>query len=161
VTGLFCHRHLQNSFCKLDTSVGVSGPHDFAARSKHVVSAPLRPPHPVPYVRDVRVTPLRAGQDVDGYGSIFRKHEAQYFFEHIWTGQITLNALDKLVFTCRGFSARISVPKADRCLDPTRRANHQSLSDASDMAAKYRELYCIDCRGGRERRAGEQNVAAA
>jgi hypothetical protein len=115
----------------------------------------------VPYVRDVRVTPLRAGQDVDGYGSIFRKHEAQYFFEHIWTGQITLNALDKLVFTCRGFSARISVPKADRCLDPTRRANHQSLSDASDMAAKYRELYCIDCRGGRERRAGEQNVAAA
>ena len=32
VTGLFCHRHLRNTFRKLDTSVGVSGPHDFAVR---------------------------------------------------------------------------------------------------------------------------------
>jgi hypothetical protein len=33
---------------RLDTSVGASGPHDFAVRSKHVVSAPLRPSHPAP-----------------------------------------------------------------------------------------------------------------
>jgi len=30
--GLFCHRHLRNCFHRLDTSVGVSGPHDFAVR---------------------------------------------------------------------------------------------------------------------------------
>src|SRR5450755_3824454 len=43
VTGLFCHRRLRIKFClspvgptqlrRLDTSVGVSGPHDFAVRS--------------------------------------------------------------------------------------------------------------------------------
>jgi len=32
VTGLFCHRHQRNCFRQLDTSVGVSGPHDFAVR---------------------------------------------------------------------------------------------------------------------------------
>jgi hypothetical protein len=33
VTGLSCHRHWRNrSFRQLDTSVGVSGPHDFAVR---------------------------------------------------------------------------------------------------------------------------------
>jgi hypothetical protein len=32
VTGLSCHRHLVDTSTKLDTSVGVSGPHDFAVR---------------------------------------------------------------------------------------------------------------------------------
>jgi hypothetical protein len=32
VTGLVCHRHQRNGFRQLDTSVGVSGPHDFAVR---------------------------------------------------------------------------------------------------------------------------------
>jgi hypothetical protein len=42
VTGLFCHRHQRIKFClspvgptqlrELDTSVGASGPHDFAVR---------------------------------------------------------------------------------------------------------------------------------
>jgi hypothetical protein len=31
-TGLFCHRRLQATACKLDASVGASGPHDFAVR---------------------------------------------------------------------------------------------------------------------------------
>jgi hypothetical protein len=30
--GLFGHRHLRVTTCKLDTSVGMSGPHDFAVR---------------------------------------------------------------------------------------------------------------------------------
>ena len=47
VTGLSCHRHRRNCFHQLDTSVGVSGPHDFAVRE----TAPRqrtasRPPHP-------------------------------------------------------------------------------------------------------------------
>jgi hypothetical protein len=32
VTGLVCHRHQRNCFRQLDTSVGASGPHDFAVR---------------------------------------------------------------------------------------------------------------------------------
>src|ERR1700704_1286498 len=47
------------TYRKLDTSVEVSGPHDFTVRSKHRPSrAPLRPPHPAPTFRDVRETPL-------------------------------------------------------------------------------------------------------
>jgi len=34
VTGLFCHRRLQGLTCKLDASVGASGPHGFAVRLK-------------------------------------------------------------------------------------------------------------------------------
>src|SRR6266852_9764373 len=30
--GLFCHRHLRNCFHRLDTSVEISGPHDFTVR---------------------------------------------------------------------------------------------------------------------------------
>jgi hypothetical protein len=67
---------------ELDTSVGVSGPHDFAVRSNisrpravdrsqahHPPCNPIarktlpRPPHPVPYVRDDRETPLCVGRD--------------------------------------------------------------------------------------------------
>ena len=49
---------------QLDTSVGVSGPHDFAVRSSIIRPrarrAPdaQRPPHPAPYVRDDREAPL-------------------------------------------------------------------------------------------------------
>src|SRR6202795_3868292 len=77
VTGLFCHRRLRIKLClspvgptqlrKLDTSVGVSGPHDFAVRcnisrpravdhsqAHHPPCNPIarktlpRPPHPIP-----------------------------------------------------------------------------------------------------------------
>jgi hypothetical protein len=34
VTGLSCHRRRRNRFRRLDTSVGVSGPHDFAVRAR-------------------------------------------------------------------------------------------------------------------------------
>jgi len=47
----------------LNTSVGVSGPHDFAVRFKRArLTRHQRPPHPALYVRDDRETPLgRAG----------------------------------------------------------------------------------------------------
>jgi len=68
---------------KLDASVGASGPHDFAVRNnisrpravdrsqvpKNPPCDPVarktlpRPPHPVPYVRDDRETPLCVGRD--------------------------------------------------------------------------------------------------
>jgi hypothetical protein len=69
VTGLFCHRHPRNAFRELDTSVGASGPHDFAVRISIIRPRAiarltlLRPPHPEPYVRDDRETPLCVGRD--------------------------------------------------------------------------------------------------
>ena len=48
-TGLFCHRHPRNCFRELDTSVGASGPHDFAVRVSALrPKAHQRPPHPAP-----------------------------------------------------------------------------------------------------------------
>jgi hypothetical protein len=44
---------------RLDISVGISGPHDFAVRRKPCSSGRARrPPHPAPNVRDDRETPL-------------------------------------------------------------------------------------------------------
>jgi len=46
VTGLSCHRHRVDTSTQLDTSVGVSGPHDFAVRFSHARQSLLsRPPH--------------------------------------------------------------------------------------------------------------------
>jgi hypothetical protein len=61
-TGLSCPV-VRGSLRQLDTSVGVSGPHDFAVRLKRVrLTRHQRPPHPALYVRDDRETPLgRAG----------------------------------------------------------------------------------------------------
>jgi hypothetical protein len=62
VTGLFCHRRLRVTTCKLDASVGASGPHDFAVRvSAARLASPKRPSHPAPNVRDDRDTPLLWG----------------------------------------------------------------------------------------------------
>jgi len=52
------------SSCRLDTSVGVSGPHDFSVRIGPFVRAltarcdPMRPSHPALNVRDDREAPL-------------------------------------------------------------------------------------------------------
>jgi hypothetical protein len=66
VTGLCCHRRAQEALAsqELDASVGASGPHDFAVRvAPFVLRAPARPPHPAPYVRDDRDTPLLWARD--------------------------------------------------------------------------------------------------
>jgi hypothetical protein len=48
VTGLSCHRRLRIFIPKLDTSVGVSGPHDFAVRSQHRSSYDTTCVHRIP-----------------------------------------------------------------------------------------------------------------
>jgi hypothetical protein len=61
VTGLSCHHRQRDAKHRrqLDASLGASGPHDFAVRFTRVrLSAPKRPPHPTPNVRDDRETPL-------------------------------------------------------------------------------------------------------
>src|ERR1700677_1305155 len=52
------------AFCRLDASVGASGPHDFAVRRRHrPSSAPPASTASRPYVRDVAQRPLRVGRD--------------------------------------------------------------------------------------------------
>jgi hypothetical protein len=49
---------------KLDISVGMPGPHDFAVRLRAArLASPKRPPHPAPNVRDDRETPLLVRRD--------------------------------------------------------------------------------------------------
>ena len=53
--GLDSHRRRRNDFRQLDTSVGVSGPHDFAVRIGIArLATPTRPSHPAPNVRGER-----------------------------------------------------------------------------------------------------------
>jgi hypothetical protein len=65
---------------KLDTSVGVSGPHDFAVRNVALSSA--APPASIasrPYVRDDRETPLCVGRDGETMEVIWVKREGAIF----------------------------------------------------------------------------------
>jgi hypothetical protein len=60
-TGLSCPRHPWEALAsqELDASVGAPEPRDFAVRAMLVrLSTWPRPPHPAPYVRDDRETPL-------------------------------------------------------------------------------------------------------
>ena len=58
VTGISCHRHrLEAAFRKLDTSVGASGPHDFAVRVSAVRQRRSRVHRIPPHVRDDRERP--------------------------------------------------------------------------------------------------------
>jgi hypothetical protein len=62
VTGLFCHRYRRSFLRQLDTSVGVSGPHDFAVRVSTIRQAHFHVHRIPPHVGDVRNAPL-PGQD--------------------------------------------------------------------------------------------------
>ena len=104
VTGLSCHRRSQEALAswKLDTSVGVSGPHDFAVRAGPRSSvAASRPPHPTPSVRDDRDSAPRCGV---GWGELVEvicpTAKAKYFPEVIWTTRISLS--DQSNFDCFG-----------------------------------------------------------
>jgi hypothetical protein len=65
----------------VDTSIGVSGRHDFAVRlTRHSSKAPKRPPHPAPNVRDDRETPLVQGHGTAGFMDlIWANREGIYF----------------------------------------------------------------------------------
>ena len=77
VTGLFCHRRLQVISRKLDTSVGASGPHDFAVRlSRLRRQRHQRPPHPAPRFVTIASAPLvEAGHEKRTTISDFRKEK--------------------------------------------------------------------------------------
>ena len=91
-----------------------------------VVSAPLRPPHPRP---DVRETPLCVGWTGCGrYRLICNFGKSEYFcqrgFTDFWvicpSGRF-VERIEKIDFYVQGRSTKISVTEADRCADSTRR----------------------------------------
>ena len=80
--GLSCHRHLADTSAKLDAGVEASGPHDFAVRFSAVrQERRLRPPHPAPYVRDDRETPLCVGRDGERYRSDLGRRGMEIFLQ--------------------------------------------------------------------------------
>jgi hypothetical protein len=66
VIGLSCHhpRAFAEALSRVDTSVEISGRHDFAVRDTRTrLLRLLRPPHLLPDVRDDRETPLMRAED--------------------------------------------------------------------------------------------------
>jgi len=72
VTGLSCHRRSQEAYFSRTwrqrrgvRTTRFCRPHQRRSSAQNVGAASLsRPPHPLPYVRDDRETPLRVGRDV-------------------------------------------------------------------------------------------------
>ena len=94
VTGLFCHRHQWRLRHQLDTSVGVSGPHDFAVRSGIVRPCTCvhrhrrvhRIPHPTSVTTAKRPSCERGMARV--LLMLLSAAETIYFCEEDWTAKI-------------------------------------------------------------------------
>ncbi len=101
---LACARLGRHASARLDAGVEASGPHGFTVREQHrssscrgsltgenppcdPVARPtlLRPPHPVPYVRDDRDTPLRGDGTAQLIRVIWVSGEPEYFCKGDWT----------------------------------------------------------------------------
>jgi hypothetical protein len=87
VTGLFCHRHPADNSAELDSSVGASGPHDFAVHLKRRSSCSAISVHRIPpRVRDDRASaPLWDGT-VSDILLIWVRRKRKYFCKGRWTG---------------------------------------------------------------------------
>ena len=120
VTGLCCHRRPQET-CKklasreLDTSVGVSGPHDFAVRANVIrprATARLTcRVHRIPHPTSVTIAKRPSGGDgmaVD-VEVIWVKREQEYFYRKGWT--------DKWVI-CPSGKSPISIARAMNSVGP-------------------------------------------
>ena len=87
VTGLFCHRRRRRCLHRLDSSVGASGPHDFAVHLKRRSSCSAISVHRIPpRVRDDRASaPLWDGT-VSDILLICVRRKRKYFCKGGWTG---------------------------------------------------------------------------
>jgi hypothetical protein len=89
VTGLFCHRRLQVTTCKLDASVGAPGPHDFAVRSSMLrLRTPIRPSHPAPTFVTIAKRPSYRDRTRESVELICPTAQAKYFCEKDWTRKL-------------------------------------------------------------------------
>src|ERR1700690_4106549 len=88
VTGLSCHHRSRWNFFlrKLDTSVGVSGPHDFAVRhSAARLASPPRPPHPASTFVTIAIRPSCEAGRGELVEMICPTGKAEYFCQEGWT----------------------------------------------------------------------------
>jgi hypothetical protein len=92
VTGLSCHRRLVDTSTKLDTSVGVSGPHDFSVRFGTVRYRRFHVHRILTRVRNDREPPLRGTRQRE-YTSDSGFGKSEYF---LWAGQAasTMGVID-------------------------------------------------------------------
>ena len=82
-----------------DTSVGVSGPYDFASASRAVrPTASTRPSHPALNTRDDREAPLLIEAGCEQGALISEKTKAEYFSPQGWTAVMRLRRLAKSAF---------------------------------------------------------------
>ena len=88
VTGLVCHRHRRSLLRRLERQRrGVRTTRLRRPLSCCSSAAPKRPPHPAPYVRDDRETPLRGRGTAWDMRLIWVKRETKNFCEGGWTGK--------------------------------------------------------------------------
>src|SRR3984893_5028266 len=87
VTGLFCHRHRRSCLRRLDTSVGVPGPYDFAVRFSAIRQERIRVHRIPPRVRDDREPPLCGTGRAELVEMICPTGKAEYFCKGGWTGK--------------------------------------------------------------------------
>jgi hypothetical protein len=85
VTGLSCHRHRRSCLHRLDTSVGASGPHDFAVRFSAIRQERIRVHRIPPRVRDDREPPLCGTGRGELVEMICPTGKAEYFCKGGWT----------------------------------------------------------------------------
>jgi hypothetical protein len=106
VTGLFCHRRLAEDSTKLDASVGAPGPHDFTVRINAARQRHLRV-HRIPHPTFVTIAKRPSCGQRDGgmVSTISDFPKGKYFGAKVWTTQINLIPLTKLVFTRTPFGA--------------------------------------------------------
>ena len=112
-TGLSCPRSpVKVAFHRLDTSVGASGPHDFAVRLARRSSARRQSVHRIPHPTSVTIA-IRPSCGTGWRGlvqMICPTAKAKYFLREDWTAQISLNCLTKIAFWRMGFRDLKSAP---------------------------------------------------
>jgi hypothetical protein len=96
--------------CELDSSVGESGPHDFAVRTRITRQLmPIRPSHPASNTRDDREAPLFAGTGCAGIDHVLLKNGRQIFHTPTLKHPIDVKTLEKSVYRKWVWGLRIGV----------------------------------------------------
>jgi hypothetical protein len=120
-TGLSCPRRPRTCIRELDTSVGVSGPHDFAVRFSAVRQERIRVHRIPPRVRDDREPPLCGTGRAELVEMICPTGKAEYFCKGGWTGKSLIcpsgksnDVHDQLVKRFAVPSVTPGVPRGDR-----------------------------------------------
>jgi hypothetical protein len=88
VTGLSCHRRLQDHHLdRLDISVGISGPHDFAVRFRRRSSARRHRVHRIPLPTSVTtaIRPSYRGGTCESIKLFLPNRKAKFFSKEGWT----------------------------------------------------------------------------